>query len=217
VKSCFTFVLCFILLNTAAMAVPAFEKNDGVFDVLVKLNKLPPGASPILPCNLDEKKHVIDLLRNNGMQDLVLSPDGVLFDQWQDTVEIYKGDFSNEGAVEYALVTTGGGMDMNTVNVYKLVGNQLVDTKLDGIVVANRIPGGDMSRFYSWVGKPFAVVQKGKVYLRYEQYRWHAADPNKIRPMLCTYFWQKDKFTLADPNLNKTQKAPGLSAAGSCM
>jgi hypothetical protein len=217
IKSCFAFVLCFVLVNTTAIAAPAFEKNTGVFDVMAKLNQLPVGAAPILPCGLDEKKRVVDMLRGKDDPDLTMSPDGVVSDQWHDTIEIYKGDFSNQGAVEYALVTTGGDMNMNTVTVYKLAGNQLVDAKLDDIIVANRIPGGDMSRFYSWVGNPFAMIQKGKVYLRYEQYQWAAADPNKIKPMLCTYFWQKNKFAATDPNLNKPQKNPGLSATQRCM
>ncbi len=191
------------------------------FKSLEQIQKPPIGSVPILACDIHEKKRVLDLMNKSNIkdfEDLKLTDNGSIYDRWNERIEIYKGNFSNEGAIEYALISTGGSMHANTVNVYKLIAGHLVKANLDQVIVNNLIPGGDMgSSFYLHVADPFAIEKNGKTYLRFMSYPGGNMDYDKTKLRLCTYLWQKKQFTLAGPNWSFTHLNNNLVAAKDCI
>jgi hypothetical protein len=147
--------------------------------------------------------------------DLHMSANGD-FGGYGEAYKLYKGDFSNENADEYALVSTGGSMGVSDVYVYKRIGDRLVNARLDQTIIANVMPGGEMKDFHFWVADPFAIVRGGKVYLRYMDYPGEGRYYDKSQLRLCTYLWEKNRFALTGPNLRfRTRNAP-LSQTKEC-
>ncbi len=104
--------------------------------------------------------------------------------------------------LEYALVTTGGTMHANTVEILKPINHQLVDAHLDQSISKHLLAGSDMSRFYLHVANPFAIIKNGKTYLRFMEFPYKEYDKKKL--LLCTYLWEGEKITLTGPNLSFT-------------
>ena len=176
----------------------------------------------ILPCNFNEKKQVLKLLSQNKhfkdqKFDLTLNSDGTLQDQYNDRYEIYKGDFSNEGIIEYALISTGGSGNYNDVSVYKLINNHLVDVDLGKIISTDLLHGGDVGPdFYGHTADPFAIIKNGKTYIRFMDYP-DDQSYDKTKLLLCTYLWEKNKITLSEPNLTFSRTTGRLVGTNKCM
>lgn len=181
----------------------ASTANAGYFKAVAEIKKLPPHAVAVRPCTTAEKKMIIQLVKQNKLEkfgDLKLNAQGQLANDWDDEIEVYKGDFDNSGATAYAFVTRGGSMRAQTVTVYKQVGNQLLDLDFSEVVMKNLIPGQEMNEFYKWVSDPFAMTKDGKTYLRFMNYPGTPADYDKTKLQLCTYLWQKNNIILTGPN-----------------
>lgn len=177
--------------------------GESYFQALELIQKPPAGAAAILPCRVEEKRYFLDLFNKrskNSFANLKVSDNGNVYNTENEQIEIYKGDFSNEGKTEYAVVTTSGSMHVNTVTVYRLISGQLIDMHLDNIIIEKLLPGKDMSHFYFHVATPFAVTKNGKTYLRFMSYPGGHRDYDKTKLELCTYFWQGKNFNLVGPN-----------------
>lgn len=209
----------FLTTSLPVMAAPTIEAD--YFKLLEKIKRPPSDSTPILACDLVEKKHVLNLFNKSGIKDfddLKMTENGSIYDRWNEEIKIYKGDFSNEGVTEYALISTGGTMHANTVTIYKLIAGQLVNAHLDQIIIDNLIPDGDMgSSFYQNVADPFAIVKNGKTYLRYMSYPGGNTDYDKSKLQLCTYLWQGKQFTLAGPNWSYTKLNDNLVSSKDCI
>lgn len=88
----------------------------------------------------------------------------------------------------------------STVNVYKFIGDHLVNANFDQVIVKNLIPGKGMGAFYMNVADPFAITKNGKTYLRFMSYPGDHMDYDKTKLKLCTYFWQGKKLSRLEPN-----------------
>lgn len=219
--------ICFFSLINASFIVDSANASENnsidvaqdYFKAIDQITKPPIGSVPILPCSMAEKKWVVTLLIKSGVNDYKLeSYEGKTYiSSGGDEVEIYKGNFSNESGVEYALVTTGGSMHVNTVSVYKLINKRFFDTNLDQIISNNLFPGYDISHFYMWVAKPFSIVKNGKTYLRFMEFPSSSQDYDKTRLGLCTYLWQGQKFILTGPNWTYAKPNGNLAEKKDCM
>lgn len=175
-------------------------------------------AMEITHCSNDEVKQVVTMLVKDKLIDDYSTPsyvepdpkgyyDGGWFDQSQERFEFYKGDFSNEGIVEYAVVTTGGTMHVNTVTVYKYLKGHLVDAHLDYAILGAFMPGDDMSRFYNFVTMPFGYVSNGKTYIQFSD--THLEEEKEfISTLTCTYLWEGEKIKLVRTDANPEETDP---------
>ena len=181
--------MCFFL------SLPVFaEAPDPYFEALQTIQKQPLDATPILPVTEEERKHFLALLQQSDLKEVDLS-DG--YGSRQVDFTLYKGDFSNEGITEYALITTQGSGHFNTVYIFKLEHGRLVNTHFDRIT----------ANLFLYTATPFAVRKANKTYLRYmvfpnkEQINAQGEyDRTKLK--LCTFIWEEGKVTLAGPNLS---------------
>jgi hypothetical protein len=211
----------FLATSLSVMAADSIDTDD-YFQALKQIKEPPIGSVPILACDSNEKKRFLDLMKKSDIKDftdLKLDEDGKISARWDDQIEIYKGDFSNEGMTEYALITTGGTMHANTVYIYKLISDHLVNVNLNNIIITNLIPGSDMRNFYFNVADPFAIKQNGKTYLRFMTYPGGHTDYDKTKLQLCTYLWQGKQFTLTGPNwrYDKDNLVPAKDCVGSSI
>lgn len=170
-------------------AAPAINQQEEYFKLLEKILHPPAGATAVSPVSQAEKDVVLKQIKQTTLGE---------------DITVLKGDFSNEGVAEYAVIATGGTLHMSTVTIYKPIGKQLVDAQLDETIIQALIPGGDMSHFYLQIATPYAIVQKGKTYLRYMEYPGGNRDYDKNKLLLCSYVWQgkEKKFRWAGPELS---------------
>lgn len=210
----FIITYLFLLISLPVMAVKSTDPSEDYFKATEQITKPPIGSTAILACDLDEKKRFLHLMKQSNIkdiEDIELADNGNIYVENEEAA-VYKGDFSNEGAVEYALIVSNG-----VVYVYRLKGNQLVDANLDQVIIKNLLPGGDMSRFYMNTASPFAITKNGKTYLRFMSFPGGHADYDKTQLELCTYLWQGKQFTLAGPNWRYTSKNGNLVPALDCI
>lgn len=176
----------FLLISSPIAAADYFE-------TLTRINKPPQNSIPVLPCSVVEKKRVIALFKQDGINDFdelkLIEVDenkrliGKVYNRSKEWVEIYKGDFSNEGEIEYALVVDlWGSAHSDEAQVYKLINNHLIKLHL-------QIP-------YSSVASPFAIIQDGKTYLRFIHLPIGETNYDQTQLRLCTYFWKGKKLNL---------------------
>jgi len=205
----------------AWMTTPTFA--DDYFKSLDRIRTPPVGTTPILPCSINEKMHVLTLLKRDDIDHFKdatfeIDGDGKISDQKNHVLyEMYKGDFSNEGIAEYAIVATSGTGNYDTVNVYKIINNHLVDAKLDRVISHDLLHGGDVGPgFYGHTASPFAVIKNGKTYIRF----MHFPSPrqyDKTQLVLCTYLWKKNKISLSGPNFTFSKINGELVEAKDCI
>ena len=207
VKKCFLFACVLAGVSTISFAEDAASSQNNYFKALAEIKALPAGMVAVEKCSPDEKKQVINRLKTKNFANA--SAKNRLF--LLDISDIYKGDFSNEGLTEYAVLTSAGSMGANTVTVYKQINNELVDMYLDTAIINNLFPGQDMSRFYLQVATPFAVVNHGKTLMRFMQYP-AGQDYDATKLKLCTYVWEGPKFSLASPNWTFDSKGHKVAA-----
>jgi len=192
-----------IVLNLSGWAEELPTKQAEYVKSLKRIQLPFDGSTAIVPCSLDEKKRIIRLLPQSTSRDIAnitMNKDGQIFTPWKEKIEIYKGDFSNEGNVEYALVSTGGSGHVNAVTIFKEEDNKLLYVNLDQVIINNLLIGKDMSSFYLHTANPFAITKEGKTYLRFMSYPREGKEYDKTQLLLCTYLWQGDKFILTGPN-----------------
>ena len=208
---------CFTLIASSA-----FAATDDYFKSLQQIKNPPTGSIAVLPCSISEKKHILLLLMKVKTAffhncKLHIEDDGTIYDEYRSSYQIYKGDFSNEGITEYAVIYTGGTMHANTVFVFKLLGNLLVDANLDKIISKDLLKGDDLGpNFYLNIADPFAIVMQGKTYMRFMDYPPHLTyDKSKLK--VCTYLWQKDQIILSGPNLTFSPISGKLIKALNCI
>jgi uncharacterized protein len=206
------------------------ENVKNYFLAMGNLEKVPSGTRAILPLNKDELKNFVALLKqnkdvtilsgeyskeaaDNAIEKAGENPVYQYDENWNGKgalwnakdynsapITLYRGDFSNEGATEYALV---GGGQMSDVNFYKLVNNRLVlatayeEAKNKHI----QFPQGDGYDLYGF--KPFAFIKEDKTYLRYGDYPIGHINYDKSLLKVCTYLWdgKTSNITLVGPNL----------------
>jgi len=225
-----------ILITLSLFLGINFTANAEYFKTLSQIKKIPADSKPVLACNdTTEIKHFLTLLKksstqkesdylldNFAIQSLTLDKDNATIEDGTRYYVIYKGDFSNEGVTEYALVSTNSvGEHNNMVNIYKLIDNHLVDTGLGDIISRDLLNGRDLGPdFYNWVADPFAIKKDGKTYLRFMNYPSTPADRsdgyNTDELRLCTYILQGEKITLSGPNLKYSKKQNKLVEATDC-
>ena len=104
------------LLLSAAMTVyaaaPKTTKED-YFESIMQIQQLATNAAPIFPVSVVEKQYVLGLMKQQGiLNGLKLTHSGRIENHFGDTVDLYRGDFSNQGAIEYLLIT---------ILIYKLI------------------------------------------------------------------------------------------------
>lgn len=169
------------------------------FKALSLIRKPPKAAIAISACDSTEKNKILGLLKKN---------DKINLENGIEQITVFKGDFSNQGFTEYAIVTSEGSIHWNEVTVFKLVNNELIDLDLNQMIANNFYQGKiDMMTDYSQrefsnhIAEPFAIKLKGKTYLRFMEYPGGRMDYDKTKLMLCTYLWEGNKFTLVGPNL----------------
>jgi hypothetical protein len=196
---------------------------DKYLKSLEQIMKPPPGASPILACSKNEKKQVLELIKRDNIEafkevQFKIDSKGIISDQNNDgTYEIYKGNFSNEGIVEYAIVSTGGTGGYNTVKIFKLVKDHLLDANLDEVISHDLLHGGDVGPgFYGHTASPFAIIKGGKTYIRYMDLP-ASRNYDKTQLTLCTYLWEKNKISLSGPNYTFLPGNEKLSEAKNCI
>lgn len=188
------------------------------------LEEIPSEANAILPCDFAEKERVVAMFNRDFKGDkLTLDPESAIVAESSNTTyEIYKGDFSNEGAVEYAFVSTSGSGRYNYVDIYKLVDNHLVNINLDNIISKQLLNGGDLGPgFYGYTAKPFAIVKNKKTYLRFIDLSFTEPEdgsvPQGLRTTLCTYLLQKERFLLSGPNLKVSPQNGKITKSTDCV
>lgn len=196
-----TIFLITTVTNAQAVSVDtAVDNQTNYFQALKKIQELAPGVTAVLPCNIEQKKYFIALLTQNGLNKtsdgspkIKMDNNGNVSDNYDEDMQIYRGDFNNQGAIEYLLITTSGSLAANTVSaVYKVVGKKLVALDFDGDVKVN-LGLRDLSRFYLFTAKPFAYIKDNKTYLRFLKV---SSDYNPAELQVCTYLWQQRYFTL---------------------
>src|SRR5579883_2258719 len=100
-------VFCFFFcMNSAIFAANSSDTMDDYFAALAQIKKAPAHSMPVLPCNIAEKKQFFAWLKQDDRQqfnDLTLTDNGQIHDRFDEQVELYRGNFSNENVVEYAL------------------------------------------------------------------------------------------------------------------
>jgi hypothetical protein len=210
---------------------PAFAGD--YFKSLDQIMRPSANETPVLPCNIKEKIYVLNLLKrdktqlkpdeskdfsNKDFSDLKMNDHGIVSDQKNNVdYEIYKGNFSNQGIVEYALISTGGSGNYNSVSIYQLIENHLVNAELDKTISHDLLNGGDLGpNFYGYVARPFAVVKQGVTYIRFMDFPASRVY-DKSRLMLCTYLWKKNKISLAGPNLSFSPTSGKLIKTKKCI
>ena len=170
------------------------EKSFNEFPIL------PFGAKPILKSTLNREKEIINLISENDRRDLFggkpkIFPDGIM-DNYGENIELYEGDFSNQGQREYLFLAADGGTlhTDSIVRVYRQVQEKLIQIDLNAIIIKDIMHGYDLSNFYYWMPRPIAFVKNGKTYLRFMEYY------SKDKPaLICIYFWDNNKFTSINP------------------
>lgn len=209
---------CFIFFTSSAFSA----NTDDYSKSLQQIKKPPAGSIAVLPCSISEKKQILPLLMKVKTTffhnyKLHIENDETIYDEYRDSYQIYKGNFSNEGITEYAVIFTGGTANANTVSIFKLLGNRLVDTNLDKFISKDLLKGGDVGpNFYMYTADPFAIVAQGKTYIRFMNYpSGFTYDKSKL--VLCTYFWQKNKIVLSGPNLTFSPTSGKLIKASDCI
>lgn len=166
------------------------------FGVMNKIAVPPKDAKAINACDDKEKEKIIALLKSSieNKDDV----DTLLNDA---AITIYKGDFSNRGRVDYAIVSEQGSGHFDTITFYHLEGNKLVNVDSDYTkFVEMQGEQGAMN-----VADPFAFVKNNKVYIRFMTFskRDHFDyDPSGLS--ICTYLLQGNQLSLAGPNLAGT-------------
>jgi len=204
----------FVFLNCHASEI---TNNEPYFDALEKINALQTNQQAIPPCSENEKKELIVLLKNSKDEDLnsYAIDHGAIVNQYGETLEIYKGDFSNEQLTQYALISTGGTMRSNTVTILEKQNDLVVKRNLDTVIIENLIPDSDMSEFYMHVAKPFAFKQDGKTYIRYMNIPYKKYDIAQLQ--LCTYLWEADVIQLTGPNWTFDKKSGKMVPYNDCI
>lgn len=182
------------LTNTESNTLAIREKSFSLIPIL------PSGATPILKSSLNREKEILKLISNQDKHDLFggepkVFPEGIM-DNYGDNLEVYEGDFSNQGKNEYLfLAAAGGSMNTDTiVQVYRPEQKKLIKIDIAPIIIKNIMHGADLSKFYYWMPRPIGFVKNGKTYLRFMDYY-----PENKPILICTYLWESDKFTLVGP------------------
>ncbi|WED42674.1 hypothetical protein [Legionella cardiaca] len=211
----FLFFLCCLFISSFTQLAARESDPDSYFSALALIKKPPADSIAILACDHDEKIKIINMIKKSGSK-LDLDENGLR------QITIYKGDFSNEGFVEYAVVISEGSIHWEEVFVYRMENNKIVDIKLNKIIANNFYHGNSemmtdysMREFNHHTANPFAVSLKGKTYLRFMEYPARS-DYDKTKLLLCTYLWQGKQFTLAGPNWTFLPNSDQLVAAKNC-
>ncbi len=208
------FILIFINLK---IAYAQTVDNNHYFTALKQIQALPKGATKIAALNIKEKKQLLKIIKHqhiSGLNSLKMDSQGNVYDEYGESVTIYKGDFNNDGVKEYAFNIQGGSMPTNVVLVFKLKNHQLINLHLSKVIINSLLPNEDMSQFYLNTATPFAIQKNGKVYLRFMRFPYKAYDKSKL--LLCTYIWQNNKIRLVGPNLT-FDKLGRLVSAKDCI
>jgi hypothetical protein len=203
----------FFLLNSISHA----ENQDTYFDALEKINVAHDNEKAIPPCSDEEKIELIRMLKLSDDKKLnaYAIDRGLVINQYGEMVEIYKGDFSNEKVTQYALITTSGTMRNNDVMILEKQDKHLIKRNLDATIIDNLIPNGEMSDFYTHVGKPYAFIKNGKTYIRYMNIPYKEYDIAQLQ--LCTYLWEGNVITLTGPNWTFDKKSGKMVPYTHCI
>ncbi|MBC7538250.1 MAG: hypothetical protein H7281_05480 [Bacteriovorax sp.] len=105
---------------------------------------------------------------------------------------LYLNDLNNDGNKEYLLtyLHSGSGDYSGIEGAYTINNGKVTSLNLDKIIVKNLFPNGDMSRFHSYLAKPFVVRVDRKIYLRFQD------QPSAKN--IFTYFWHESEFKKID-------------------
>jgi hypothetical protein len=159
------------------------------FGILNTINKIPEGAKEIDKCDKNEKEKFLALLKKTMTENEFIDDFG-----YDSTITVYKGDFSNQGRVDYVVVSEQGSGHYDTLYIYHLEGDKLISVN------------SDYKRFEAFRGDsnaadPFAFVKNNKVYIRFMNYPKDGHfdyDPSQL--YTCTYLMEGSKVTLIGPD-----------------
>jgi len=210
-------VLQYIIFSLIPVFAVVSSNEENYFQSLTEIQTVPPNSTAVLPCGLDEKKQVLALLTQSKFNpQLHLTSDNLIVNSSLEMFELYKGDFSNEGMTEYALVSTSGSMRANWVTVYKLFNNRLIEANLDNVISKDLLNNGDLGpNFYLYTANPYAIVKNGKTYIRYMSIPYSSYEKSQL--MLCTYLWTKNHIVLSAPNLTFSPATGKLINTNQCI
>lgn len=109
-----------------------------------------------------------------------------------DSYLLYLDNINNSGNKIYLLVYlhSGSGDYSGIKGAYSINNGKLESLNLDEIIIKNLFPRSDMSRFHSYLAKPFIVRIDGKLYLRFQN---EHSDKN-----IFTYYWKDLEFKKID-------------------
>lgn len=82
---------------------------------------------------------------------------------------LYRDTFRNNGKHLYLIIYLDDGTlhSSGVLGVYSLDGSKLRSEKFDETVIQNLFPGKDMSSFYMYLARPFAVRENGQIVMRF--------------------------------------------------
>jgi len=187
---------------------------DSYFDGLDAIMQSPSGSSLVKECDDIEKNKILKML-GESYKDIEL--DGT------DVINVFKGDFSNEGNIEYAVIIMAGFLRWQQYYFYKLDNNKLINLDFDKVVATNFYHGDlammqDYSKmeFNHHIASPFAITLNGKTYIRFMSYPAGRTEYDKFQLQLCTYLWEGNKFTLSGPNLDFSRSTGKLENTEDC-
>ncbi len=185
--------------------------GEAYFVAWSAMEKVPEGAKVISACNENEIKEIVSLMKNNKnilfvdkrVSDSDFSyryKDGELsfcYDTCRD-LEIYKGDFSNDGTTKFAFAN-----GFEELRMYKRVGNHLEEDLSFGAAIKAHVHWPDHDGYGIQYFRPnFAYIKNGKTYVRFHPNIYNGTNYDKSILRACTYLWdgQSNKFSLTGPN-----------------